>query len=96
MQHIHLELLYILGYAFSKKIKHISRINISDKYKILINSPEVHFRNETQHAKVGPKNLIIFSYKKHLDRFCIIRKQFLIKDLQHNIVPFLAQKLVMA
>jgi hypothetical protein len=37
MQHIHLELLWILSYAFSKKNKHISRINISDKYKIVIN-----------------------------------------------------------
>jgi hypothetical protein len=43
MQHIHLELLWILSYAFSKKNKHISRINISDNYKIVINSPEVHF-----------------------------------------------------
>jgi hypothetical protein len=43
IQHIHLELLYNLGYAFIKIIKHISRINISDNYKIVINSPEVHF-----------------------------------------------------
>jgi hypothetical protein len=43
MQHIHLELLKILGYAFTKKSKHISRTNIFDKYKIVINSPEVHF-----------------------------------------------------
>jgi hypothetical protein len=34
MQHIHLELPWILGYAFTKKIKNISRINISEKYKI--------------------------------------------------------------
>jgi hypothetical protein len=40
--HIHLELLWILGYAFTKKNKHISRINISVKYKIVINSPQVH------------------------------------------------------
>jgi hypothetical protein len=43
MQPIHLELLEILSYAFMKKLKHISRINISEKYKIVINSPEVHF-----------------------------------------------------
>jgi hypothetical protein len=38
MQHIHLELLWILSYVFAKKIKHISRINISDNYTIVINS----------------------------------------------------------
>jgi hypothetical protein len=40
MQHIHLELLGTLSYAITKKNKHISRINISDNYKIVINSPE--------------------------------------------------------
>jgi hypothetical protein len=34
MQYIHLELLYILTYAFTKKIRHISRINISDEHKL--------------------------------------------------------------
>jgi hypothetical protein len=43
MQHIHLELLFITSYAFTKKNKHIPRINISDNYKIVINSPEVYF-----------------------------------------------------
>jgi hypothetical protein len=43
MQHIHLELLWILSYAFSKKDKHISIIIISGNYKIVINSAEVHF-----------------------------------------------------
>jgi hypothetical protein len=43
MQHIHLELLWILSYVFTNTIRHISRINISDNYKIVINSPEVHF-----------------------------------------------------
>jgi mRNA-degrading endonuclease YafQ of YafQ-DinJ toxin-antitoxin module len=43
MQHVHLELLWILIYAITKRNKHISRINISDNYKIVINSPEVHF-----------------------------------------------------
>jgi hypothetical protein len=77
MQHIHLELLCILSYAITKKNKHISRINISDNYKIVINSPGFHFGIKRQHAEVGHKTLIIFSYKNHLDRFCIIRKQFI-------------------
>jgi hypothetical protein len=77
MQHIHLELLWILSYAFSKRIEHISRINIYDKYKIVINSPKVHLGIKRQHAEVGHKNLIILSYKNHLDRFCRKGKQFL-------------------
>jgi hypothetical protein len=64
MQHIHQELLKILSYAFTNKIRHISWINISNKYKIAINSPEVHFDINIQHAEVGHKNLIIFSYKE--------------------------------
>jgi hypothetical protein len=55
MQHIHLELLWILSYAFSKKIKHISRINISGNYKIVINSPEVHFGIQDNMQKLGKK-----------------------------------------
>jgi hypothetical protein len=43
MQPIHLGLPLILGYSFTTKIKHISRINNFDKYKIAINSPEMHF-----------------------------------------------------
>jgi hypothetical protein len=77
MQHIHLELLWILTYAIIKKNKHISRINISGNYKIGINSPKVYFGIKRQHAEVGHKNLIIFIYKNHLDRFCIKRKQFI-------------------
>jgi hypothetical protein len=60
-----------------KKNKHISRITIYDNYKIVINSPELHFGIKRQHAEVGHKNLNIFSYKNHLDRFCINRKQFI-------------------
>jgi hypothetical protein len=60
MQHIHLELLLILSYVFSKKIKHISRINIYDNHKIVINSPEVYFGITRQHAEVGHKIIIIF------------------------------------
>jgi hypothetical protein len=43
MQHIHLELLWISIYAITKKNKHNSRINTSDNYKTVINTPEVHF-----------------------------------------------------
>jgi hypothetical protein len=66
-----------LSYAFTKKNKDISRINISAKYKIVINSQKVHFGIKRLHAEVGHKNLIIFSYKNHLDRFCRNGKQFL-------------------
>jgi hypothetical protein len=55
MQHINLELPYILGYAFTKEISHKSRINISGKNKIVINSPEVHLGITRQHAEVGHK-----------------------------------------
>jgi hypothetical protein len=43
VQHIHLELLWNLGYVFSKKNKHNLRINISSNNKNVINSPEVCF-----------------------------------------------------
>jgi hypothetical protein len=70
MQHIHLELLWNLSCAFLKKIKHKSRLNISGDYKIVLNSPEVCFEIKRQYAKVGCKNLIIFSFKNHLCRSC--------------------------
>jgi hypothetical protein len=77
MQHIHLELLWNLSYVFSKKIKHNLRINISGNYKIVINSQKVFFEMKRQYAKVGCKNLIIFSYKNHLFRSCRNGKTFL-------------------
>jgi hypothetical protein len=77
MQHKHLELLRILTYAITKKNKHNSRITISDNYKTVINSPEVYFGITRKHAKVGHKNLIILSYKNHLNKFCRNGKQFL-------------------
>jgi hypothetical protein len=77
MQHIHLELLWNLSYAITKRNKHISRINMSGNYKILNNSPGVYFGIKRQHAEVGHKNIIIYSYKNHLYRFCINRKQFI-------------------
>jgi hypothetical protein len=70
MQHIHLEILWNLSYVFSMKIKHNSRIIISDNYKILIIPPEMCFGITREYVKVGCKNLIIFSYKNHLCRFC--------------------------
>jgi hypothetical protein len=65
MQHIHLELLWILSYAITLKIKHFSKINVYDKYKIVINSPEVNFGITRSHAEVEYKNRFIFSYKNH-------------------------------
>jgi hypothetical protein len=56
---------------------HKLRINISDKAKIRINSPEVWFGITTPYAQVGHKNINIFSYKNHLGRFCITGKQFI-------------------
>jgi hypothetical protein len=37
----------------------------------MINSPEVYLGITRQLAEVGHKNIIIFSYKNHLDRFCM-------------------------
>jgi hypothetical protein len=39
--------------------------------------PEVYFGMTRQHAEVAHKTLIIFTYKNHLDIFCINRKQFI-------------------
>jgi hypothetical protein len=54
---------------------------IKNKYfchsKIVINSPEVQLGIARPHAEVGHKNIIIFSYKNHWDRFCINGKQFI-------------------
>jgi hypothetical protein len=55
MQHIHLELLCNLTYAITKKNKHISRINISDKYQFVINSPEVNFGIKDSMQNLGTK-----------------------------------------
>jgi hypothetical protein len=37
----------------------------------MINSREVYFGIKRPHEEVGDKNIISFSYKNHLDRFCI-------------------------
>jgi hypothetical protein len=55
--------------------KHISRINIYGNYKIVINSPKVYFGIKIKHTGVDHKNLFIFGYKNHLDRFYINAKQ---------------------
>jgi hypothetical protein len=68
-----------LSYVFSKKNKHNSRNNISGNYKILINSPEVFVGIKRQYAKVGCKNLIIFSYKKSFMQILQKRKTIFIK-----------------
>jgi hypothetical protein len=52
-----------LSYAFTKKIRHISRINISDKHKIMVNSPEVDLWIERLYLEVEQKNIIIFATK---------------------------------
>jgi hypothetical protein len=43
----------------------------------MINSPEVYVGIKRPHEEVGHKNIIIFSYKNHLDRFCINGKEFI-------------------
>jgi hypothetical protein len=61
----------------------------------VINSPEVHFGIKRQHADVGQKNLFNFSHKNHLDKSIITTKQFILKNIQHDSVQFLVQKLGM-
>jgi hypothetical protein len=82
-----------LSYAITRKIRHKTRLKISDKYKIVINSIEVHFGIKRSHVEVEHKNLLIFRYKNHLDRFSINTKQFVIKDLHRNFLEFLVHKL---
>jgi hypothetical protein len=73
-QHMHLGLLWILGYAFIFKSKHKLRINISGNYKIMINSPEVYLGIKRSYPEVGYKNVFIFVYKNNLDRFSLNTK----------------------
>jgi hypothetical protein len=75
-----------LNYAFTKKIRYKIRLNISDRYKIVINSLDMHLGIARSHAEIEHKNLIYFSYKNQLDRFRINTKQFIIKDLHSNFV----------
>jgi hypothetical protein len=51
------------------KNKHIFGINISNRDKIMVNSPEVHFIITRQYPEAGLKNNYILRYKIHLGRF---------------------------
>jgi hypothetical protein len=88
MHQINLELLWILSYAFTNKIRHKTRLNTSNRYKIVITSPEVELGIKRSHADVEHKTLFICGNKNHLDRISIKTKQFITKDLQHNFVQF--------
>jgi hypothetical protein len=55
----------------------------------------VYLGIKISHAEVEHENLFIFSYKNHLGRFLINTKQFIIKDLHSNCVPFLVWTLGM-
>jgi hypothetical protein len=68
-QQTHLDLLRILIYTFKIKNKNKLRNNISNRDKIRVNSPEVHFSITRQYPEVGLNNNYILSYKKHLGRF---------------------------
>jgi hypothetical protein len=56
---------------------HKSRLIISVKPKIMINSQDVHFGITSQCAQVELKNINIFSKKNHLCRFGRNGKTFL-------------------
>jgi hypothetical protein len=51
------------------KNKHKSGNNISNRDKIMINSPEVHLNIKRQYLEVGLNNKFILSYKIHIARF---------------------------
>jgi hypothetical protein len=65
-QQTHLDLLWILIYTFKIKNKHKLGNEISNRDKIRVNSPEVHFSITKQYPEVGLKNNYILSYKNHL------------------------------
>jgi hypothetical protein len=50
---------------------HILKINTSANLKIVIKSPEVQLGITRPQADFGHKNIIIFSYKNHLDNSAI-------------------------
>jgi hypothetical protein len=56
---------------------HKSRITISGRPKIMINSQDVYFDIPRQSAQVELKNINIFSKKNHLGSFCRNGKTFL-------------------
>jgi hypothetical protein len=55
---------------------HKSRIIISVKPKIMINSQDVYFGITRQCAQVELKNINIFNKKNHLGSFCKNGKEF--------------------
>jgi hypothetical protein len=73
-QQTHLELLWKLIYTIMIKSKHKLGNNISDRYKIMVNSPEVHFSITKQYPEVGLKHKFILSYKNHVGRFVNITR----------------------
>jgi hypothetical protein len=56
---------------------HKSRIIISGKPKLMINSQDVYFGVTRQCAQVEPKNINLFSKKNHLCRCSRTGKTFL-------------------
>jgi hypothetical protein len=54
-----------------------SRLIISVKPKIMINSQEMHFDITRQCAQVELKNINIFNKKNHLGSFCRKGKEFI-------------------
>jgi hypothetical protein len=56
------------------KINNKSRINISDRYKIMVNSIEVHLGLKISYPEVGHKNIFSFVYKNDLGRFSLKTK----------------------
>jgi hypothetical protein len=56
---------------------HKSRLIISVKPKIMINSQDVHFDISRQCAQVELKNKNIFNKKNHLGSFCKKGKEFI-------------------
>jgi hypothetical protein len=69
---------------------HNSRMIISVKTKLMINSQDVCFGITRQCAQVGIKNINIFNKKNHLCRSARNGKTFLETYLHHNFVQFLA------
>jgi hypothetical protein len=56
---------------------HKSRLIISVKPKIMINSQEVHFDITRQCAHVELKNINIFNRKNHLSSYCRNGNEFI-------------------
>jgi hypothetical protein len=63
VQHTHLELLGNLSYEILKKNKHNSRINVSDNYKIVINSAGVCVGLKNSVQKLVAKTYLFLSRK---------------------------------